>query len=134
MAKQTQGSNTKRAVPLKKIADVITGHTFRSKIMPEPGGSVRVVQLRSLASDGKINLDEAPFMYVDDAKGDFWLKKGDVLFGSRVGSRDYSTPVALVPGGLGQAIAASPVTNARVAYCSAEMSSAAWPSKNCRSR
>lgn len=95
---------------LKKLAFICVGYPFRARIEPEKNGSITVVQLRNLQEDGGLDLSEAITVNLDDVAPQLWLMPGDVIFYSR-GS---SMLAALIPEGIGKAIAAAPLLLIRV--------------------
>jgi hypothetical protein len=73
--------------PLGNVATVSTAYPFRKKVNPEPGGDVRLVQLRDLDDAEGAPSADAIVLRNDGAKYDrYLLKEGDLLFQSR-GSR-----------------------------------------------
>lgn len=96
-------------VVLKDIASVQLGHSFRAGVSPHRDGSVRVVQMRDLRSDGIVDLKSPD--RVEIAPPDHqWLRRGDIL----VRSRGDSVSSAIVDAQADRVVAAAPLLVIRV--------------------
>jgi restriction endonuclease S subunit len=99
-----------KTVSLKEIAALSTGHLFSSKVEHDPGGTIRVVQMRNIG-EGELDLRDALLIQDSGAiKPQYRLQEGDVLFRTR------NTPntAAIVGKDVGNAIAAAPIIMIRV--------------------
>jgi restriction endonuclease S subunit len=73
------------------IAEVRAGYPFRGRVLPDPGGNARVIQIRDLDSEGRISIDK--LVRVKAANVDnYRLRDGDVLFLAR-GERRFAIPI-----------------------------------------
>lgn len=68
---------------LKKIADIRTGYSFRTKIQPDFTGNTLVVQLKELSEKNTIDISTAVKIDMSDISENYLLKKGDLVFRSR---------------------------------------------------
>lgn len=68
---------------LMDIAEVQMGYGFRSKIVNKPDGTVRVIQPKDIPDDGQLQVADVFRVRMESVKPDKFLKKGDVLLGSR---------------------------------------------------
>lgn len=69
-------------ITLKSIANIITGHVFRSKIQYTTNGNVNLLNMESVSEPGFINIIETDVkkVLVEDLKSNEILKSGDILF------------------------------------------------------
>jgi hypothetical protein len=101
-----------KRLQLGEIAKISTGYTFRSRLEAEEGGTVAVLQIRDLSKEAMLAQPLLPGseaelcrLLMDKRFERYLLQPGDVLFQSR-GSPMFAT---VVPDGLGEVIAASPL-------------------------
>ena len=64
---------------LADFAEVLSGHSFRSKIDSEASGAVSVVQMKNVV-DGQIHWETVIRANVPNIREDRFLRQGDVLF------------------------------------------------------
>ncbi len=76
---------------IAEIAEVRAGYPFRGRVVPDPGGNARVVQIRDLDDAGRIRIDQ--LVRVKAANLDnYRFRPGDVLFLAR-GERRFAIPI-----------------------------------------
>lgn len=80
---------------LEEIAEMRVGYQFRGKVTADPRGTVRVVQIKDVAPDLRIQVDDLTPVAVDRAEP-YLIREEDVLFLGR-GHRLYGTIVPEVP-------------------------------------
>ena len=69
---------------LKDIAQIRAGHPFRGRVVENTNAKSKVVQIRDVTRDGKINWEDIIFASVENKRGNIgWLQKGDVIFTAR---------------------------------------------------
>ena len=97
-------------VPLRDIASVQLGFSFREGVRHDAAGAVRVIQMRDLCDDLIVDLEnlECVDMVPPELQ---WVKAGDIL----VRSRGDSATSAIVSKNPGRAVAAAPLLRVRVA-------------------
>lgn len=81
---------------LEELADVRLGHPFRGSFPDLPTGSVGVVQMRDLTSQGVLDWSSIRRTEIETRKELEWLKAGDILFASR-GTSNYAGCLRDVP-------------------------------------
>ena len=80
---------------LRDIADIRTGYQFRGKVMPEPDGTVKVIQIKDITDRHQIRTDDLVTVKLD-RPDQYVTHKGDVLFLSR-GHRLFAAVVVQAP-------------------------------------
>ena len=68
---------------LNTIADIRTGHTFRSRIDKEPTGNIPVVQIKDLKDQAMLTADQLPRINWQAAKAITTVQPGDILLPAR---------------------------------------------------
>ena len=69
---------------LKDIANIRAGHPFRGKVIENKDAPTKVIQIRDISRDGKINWETVISANVENKRGNVgWLQKGDVIFTAR---------------------------------------------------
>lgn len=68
---------------LKKIADIRTGYSFRTKIESDLEGNVLVVQLRELSERNIIDITTAVRISMSEISENYLIQKKDLIFRSR---------------------------------------------------
>lgn len=69
---------------LKNVAKVRAGHPFRGKVIENKNAPTKVIQIRDIIRDGKINWEMVISADVENKRGNVgWLQKGDVIFTAR---------------------------------------------------
>lgn len=94
---------------LGDLTDIQLGYPFRSRLEPEPGGDVLVVQMKDIDDANCLQLAEAVRLSLPRRGDHHLLKPGDLLLRSR--GRNYG--VALTPAGLPRTILAAPMIRIR---------------------
>jgi hypothetical protein len=79
---------------LRDIAELRVGYLFRGKVKPDPKGTVRVVQIKDVDADRRIDVAGLDRVTIENAEP-YLIQSGDVLFLSR-GHRLYGTVVPAV--------------------------------------
>lgn len=75
--------NDAEKIILKWIASISTGHPFRGTMPVSNDSGVRVVQMKDLDDNGKINWGSATQVSLETKKEPDWLSNGDILFAAR---------------------------------------------------
>jgi restriction endonuclease S subunit len=75
--------NDAEKINLKWIASISTGHPFRGTMPVSNDSGVRVVQMKDLDENGKINWGSATKVSLETKKEPDWLSNGDILFAAR---------------------------------------------------
>jgi len=75
--------NDAEKINLKWIASISTGHPFRGSMPVSDNSGVRVVQMKDLDDNGKINWVSATQVSLETKKQPDWLSDGDILFAAR---------------------------------------------------
>ncbi|MEM9102461.1 MAG: restriction endonuclease subunit S [Pseudomonadota bacterium] len=83
-------------IKLNQIAEIISGHPFRTKIADEQGGDTYVVQMKDLTTHG-VDWREVAKTQIERVKESRYIKNGDILLVAR-GNRHTATLVDDVPG------------------------------------
>lgn len=97
-------------VKLKKIASVQTGHSFRSRLEPDPDGNVSVIQMKDLTEDNRLDDQELVQIDMQRLKVHHRVAKNDLAFRSR----GQTNTAALLDVGLDAAVLAAPLLRIRV--------------------
>lgn len=97
-------------VNLKKIASVQMGHSFRSKLEPDPNGNISVIQMKDLSEDNRLNTQELVQIDMQDLKGHHRVKLNDLAFRSR----GQTNTAALIDQDVSDAVIAAPLLRIRV--------------------
>lgn len=85
------------------------GYPFRSRIEPDRTGDVAVIQMKDIDHENRIRPEEALRIVLPEGSDNHELRAGDLLFRSR----GQSNGVALVPEGMGMAVASAPLMRIR---------------------
>lgn len=89
-------NNAAQKIQLKDVAHLRAGHPFRGAVEVVEGGSVAVVQMKDILSNGQIDWSSTVWTELAGRKDPDWLKQGDLLFVSR-GSRYHAACVDELP-------------------------------------
>jgi hypothetical protein len=81
-------------IRLRDVVELRTGYLFRGKVRPNPKGTVRVVQIKDVDAERRINVAGLDRVTIDKPEL-YLIEPGDVLFLSR-GHRLYGTVVPQV--------------------------------------
>lgn len=77
---------------LGKVARILTGHSFRSRIQHDPAGYFRVIQGKDIRSDRTLDAENLTRIHLPDrswSDPDKWVKVGDILLMTR-GDHNYA--------------------------------------------
>jgi hypothetical protein len=80
------------SVPLREIARILTGYTFRTRIEDSPTGRFRVVQGKDIRADRTLDAENLTRIQLSDrswSDPEKWVKPGDVLIMTR-GDHNYA--------------------------------------------
>lgn len=97
-------------VPLKKLATVQVGYSFRSRLEACERGAVAVIQMKDLLDDDTVGCDELIRINLEGVKEHHFAKSGDLVFRSR-GNVTKSAILVDYPG---DAVVAAPLIRIRV--------------------
>lgn len=82
-------------IKLSQIAEIISGHPFRTKIADQSDGDIFVVQMKDLKDHG-IDWSDVAKTQIERVKESRYIKKDDILLVAR-GNRNTATRVNEVP-------------------------------------
>ncbi len=68
---------------LKDIAAISSGYLFKSRVENNKDGNIKVIQLKDVDNQGKLNLDNLFKVKIDDINESALLQKFDILFKSK---------------------------------------------------
>jgi len=68
---------------LSEIVEIKSGYLFKSRIINDRYGQIRVIQLKDVDDNGIIHIDKLFNVSGENIKGVNFLKKGDVVFKSK---------------------------------------------------
>ena len=97
-------------VKLKKIASVQMGHSFRSRLEPDPEGNVSVIQMKDLTEDNRLDDQELVQIDMQGLKAHHRVEKNDIAFRSR----GQTNTAALIDMNLNDVVIAAPLLRIRV--------------------
>ena len=75
--------NDAEKISLKWISSISTGHPFRGSMPASNDSGIRVVQMKDLDDNAKINWGSATQVSLETKKEPDWLSNGDILFAAR---------------------------------------------------
>ena len=75
--------NDAEKINLKWIASISPGHPFRGTMPASSDSGIRVVQMKDLDDNAKINWGSATQVSLETKKEPDWLSNGDILFAAR---------------------------------------------------
>jgi len=90
---------------LGTAAEIRSGYSFRGRVEADPSGLIKVIQMKDIDRSNRVRPETIVRILPSGDIRRHWVQEGDLLFRCR--GESYSA--ALVPDGLGQAIAASPL-------------------------
>jgi len=76
---------------IAEIAQVRAGYPFRGRVVPDPEGNARVVQMRDLDDAGQIRIDKLVRVKAANLEN-YRFRPGDILFLAR-GERRFAIPI-----------------------------------------
>lgn len=82
-------TRTYRLKDITTSSGLFSGFTFRGKVLNQPRGEIRVVQLKNLNADYTGINDDCIFVDGNNIKQKFILEDGDILFASK-GANNYA--------------------------------------------
>lgn len=68
---------------LSEIVEIKSGYLFKSRIINDPCGQVRVIQLKDIDDNGAIYMNKLLTVSDKEVKGADFLRKGDIIFKSK---------------------------------------------------
>ncbi|MBC7932024.1 MAG: restriction endonuclease subunit S [Rubrivivax sp.] len=68
---------------LRDIANIRSGYPFRGRVEPALDGEFRVVQIKDISQNARLESGDMLRIDLPDVRHDYLLKTGDVLFASR---------------------------------------------------
>jgi restriction endonuclease S subunit len=80
------------SAPLREVARILTGYTFRTRIEDSPTGRFLVVQGKNIRADRTLDAENLTRIHLSDrswSEPDKWVKPGDVLVMTR-GDHNYA--------------------------------------------
>jgi len=95
---------------LQDLAELRTGYPFRERLEADPGGNVRVIQLKDLSERNIVDFSGAVRIYMPEYSKTHSLHKGDLVFRSR----GYITTAALMTEDADDVILAAPFFRIRI--------------------
>ena len=96
--------------PLKNVASVQAGYSFRSKIESEEEGNVAVVQMKDLGEEGQVENSNLVRTMIRDVKERHLVRRSDLVFRSR--GMTYTS--AIISGEIGAVVVAAPLLRIRI--------------------
>jgi len=70
-------------IKLLKIAEIKSGYLFKSRIINDRYGKIKVIQLKDIDDNGVIHMNKLLTISDEEIKGADFLKKGDIIFKSK---------------------------------------------------
>lgn len=95
---------------LKNIASVQMGHSFRSRLEPEPNGQVSVIQMKDLTDDNQLDNQALVHIEMSNLKDHHKVNQNDLAFRSR----GLTNTAAIISTKIGTAVIAAPLLRIRV--------------------
>jgi restriction endonuclease S subunit len=77
---------------IASLVEVRVGYQFRGKVVPDPGGNVRVIQIKDIDANRRVRLDDLVRVQLDRPDS-YRTQAGDILFLAR-GHRQYAVVLA----------------------------------------
>ncbi len=68
---------------LKNIANIHLGYSFRSKIQKDENGNVKIIQMKDLTVEFKVNINSLDKTEIQDVKNHYIIQKNDIIFKTR---------------------------------------------------
>lgn len=95
---------------LKQLADVIMGHSFRTRLERVDCGDVFVIQMKDLTEDNQLNTGGLVQVDLESVKARQYVEPGDIVFRSR----GQTNTAVLIAQDIGEAVIAAPLLRIRV--------------------
>lgn len=90
---------------LAEVAEIRMGYTFRSRLEPEMGGDVAVIQMKDIDDSNLLHPENLVRIQMPELKDKHLVQEGDLMFKSR----GVSNAASLVAGNLGRTVLAAPM-------------------------
>jgi len=90
---------------LTEVAEIRMGYTFRSRLEPEMGGDVAVIQMKDIDDSNLLHPENLIRIQMPELKDKHLVQEGDLMFKSR----GVSNAASLVAGNLGRTVLAAPM-------------------------
>lgn len=90
---------------LAEAAEIRMGYTFRSRLEPEMGGDVAVIQMKDIDDSNLLHPENLVRIQMPELKDKHLVQEGDLMFKSR----GISNAASLVAGNLGRTVLAAPM-------------------------
>lgn len=90
---------------LAEVAEIRMGYTFRSRLEPEMGGDVAVLQMKDIDDSNLLHPENLVRIQMPELKDKHLVQEGDLMFKSR----GVSNAASLVAGNLGRTVLAAPM-------------------------
>lgn len=92
-------------IRLAEVAEIRMGYTFRSRLEPEMGGDVAVIQMKDIDDSNLLHPENLVRIQMPELKDKHLVQEGDLMFKSR----GVSNAASLVAGNLGRTVLAAPM-------------------------
>lgn len=92
-------------IRLAEVAEIRMGYTFRSRLEPEMGGDVAVIQMKDIDDSNLLHPENLVRIQMPELKDKHLVQEGDLMFKSR----GISNAASLVAGNLGRTVLAAPM-------------------------
>jgi len=92
-------------IRLAEVAEIRMGYTFRSRLEPEMGGDVAVIQMKDIDDSNLLHPENLIRIQMPELKDKHLVQEGDLMFKSR----GVSNAASLVAGNLGRTVLAAPM-------------------------
>lgn len=90
---------------LAEVAEIRMGYTFRSRLEPEMGGDVAVIQMKDIDDSNFLHPESLVRIQMPELKDKHLVQESDLMFKSR----GVSNAASLVAGNLGRTVLAAPM-------------------------
>ena len=97
-------------IKFKKIANIQSGYSFRSKIEKENNGNVLVIQMKDLTDQFKVNTNNLDKIEIRDLKNHYKIWKNDIIFKTR----GLDTTACILDKEVANTILAAPLLKIRI--------------------
>ncbi len=97
-------------IPLKQLATVQVGYSFRARLEPSAQGNLAVIQMKDLRSDNTVDCGELTKIEYESIKAHHLVRPGDLVFRTR----GLDTTAAIVLDAPEAAVVASPLLRIRI--------------------
>lgn len=101
----TENELLRMIIRLAEVAEIRMGYTFRSRLEPEMGGDVAVIQMKDIDDSNLLHPENLIRIQMPELKDKHLVQEGDLMFKSR----GVSNAASLVAGNLGRTVLAAPM-------------------------